>query len=419
MNDEVPEADARPRLREFAGFEHLGPELGDLPVHVTPEEAPPPLPDMPRDARLARATDAAWVRVGQEIVVHAAETETSCILDPVAALVWECLDGEAALGEILDDVADVYGVARERVADDFRSVVGTWVAEGIAVDRRRGALPRPSGRNGSGLTVARRAAGSARWTRLPDPPNSCGNGERGRWPLHVMIGVGDTALSIGTDSVDVFGRLEPWRIGEAGHLIDFGLRVFPDPPADPTLPRPLPILSHGCDQLTRGRDADALVATLLRLLAAYERPPGPGQLRLDLSVVARGGVALLAPTAAIGMVSDRWLATRGFARHVTTSTLVDPATRTVWIDPLLGSSDAPTVIALHDWWIPTHDQHLPLSPGAAVAAVMRLAVETGADLGGALRASADLVLGGTPGFAPWSEADVRRALEQALPATQP
>ncbi len=83
------------------------------------------------DAAVVRHPSVAWVQVGPEIVIHDATTTTSHVLDHMAGLLWQCLDG-TTLAELFADIADGFGVDSERVSDDFLPVVEDWVNNGIA-----------------------------------------------------------------------------------------------------------------------------------------------------------------------------------------------------------------------------------------------------------------------------------------------
>ena len=84
------------------------------------------------DTVVGRAPDAVWVRIADETVVYRAADATSHVLNREAGLMWECLDGRAALGEILDDFADVFELPPDQAAADFLPVVATWLLAEIA-----------------------------------------------------------------------------------------------------------------------------------------------------------------------------------------------------------------------------------------------------------------------------------------------
>jgi len=84
------------------------------------------------DSVLAQG-DVAWVALDREVVVHDPVDQRGYVLDPVAAALWQCLDGESTLGEVLADIAEVTGAPPAQVVADCLPVVESWVAAGIAV----------------------------------------------------------------------------------------------------------------------------------------------------------------------------------------------------------------------------------------------------------------------------------------------
>lgn len=77
-------------------------------------------------AVLEPSADVAWVAIGEEVVVHRPSPPTSFVLNSVAGLLWRCLDGVSSLREILDDMADAFGVERASVERDCIPLVAMW-----------------------------------------------------------------------------------------------------------------------------------------------------------------------------------------------------------------------------------------------------------------------------------------------------
>lgn len=77
-----------------------------------------------------------WVVVGDEVVVHRVEPSTSFVLNPMAGILWRCLDGESPLDEILGDIADEYGIERQQIAEDFMPVVQTWLDQKLIEEQQ-------------------------------------------------------------------------------------------------------------------------------------------------------------------------------------------------------------------------------------------------------------------------------------------
>ena len=108
------------------------------------------------DAVVAQG-DVAWVPVDREVVVWHPAAGASFVLDPTAALLWQCLDGESALGDVLADIADVVGAPLADVTADCLPVVESWLTAGIAM----AGPPLPAPESPTLRT----------WRRLVAPPN--------------------------------------------------------------------------------------------------------------------------------------------------------------------------------------------------------------------------------------------------------
>jgi len=121
--------------------------------------------------------DVRWALAGAEVVVHAPALGSTHVLDAVASLVWQCLDGESALREVFCDLGDAFGVAPAQVAADCLPVVESWLNAGIVVAASSAVLAER--RAAAPLAVAPLAAApestappGRTWRRLVDPPSS-------------------------------------------------------------------------------------------------------------------------------------------------------------------------------------------------------------------------------------------------------
>lgn len=231
-----------------------------------------------------------------------------------------------------------------------------------------------------------------------------------------MVGVGDTAISVGTDDPDVIAMLEPWRIDETAELVDYAVRLNRVDATARTGPRDFPYLRHGSRDIARSRDPQVLIDALMRILGSYERPAQPGQVRLALMPLVRNGVALLAPESHVGTIPERWMKARDITRYLSISSLVDLPSLTVLVEPRLGSDDEPIAIPLAAWWFASYDPEREFTPGGAVALAMGIA--EGKHEGNALElltGLVGLVSQLPPGLAPLAQADVQQAIDATLP----
>ena len=101
--------------------------------------------------------EVAWVAIDREAVVHHPAGSTAYVLDPMAAVLWQCLDGESTLADVLADIAEVVGVSLADGTEGCLPVVTSWVEAGIAM-----IVPGPVPTDPPALRT---------WRRLVDPPN--------------------------------------------------------------------------------------------------------------------------------------------------------------------------------------------------------------------------------------------------------
>ncbi len=135
--------------------------VGEVPVVYTENEEAPLPPVGPADVFVI-SPEATWVVLGDEVVVHHVASSTSHVLDRVAALLWQCLDAESTLHDVLSDLADAFGVPLDGIVRDLATVVATWKRDGLVVH---------AGSSPSLPSVGSRSAAPA-LRHLVDPPNN-------------------------------------------------------------------------------------------------------------------------------------------------------------------------------------------------------------------------------------------------------
>lgn len=134
--------------------EGAGAERGDAAGRVDPDV-------------VVRRAAGSWSLVDERVVVRSARTDLAVALDPVSSVLWRCLDGASALGDLFDDIADAFGVPVQRATTELTPVVESWWAEGlVALPAVGAAAGADVGTSGSTHELGRR------WRRLVDPPNA-------------------------------------------------------------------------------------------------------------------------------------------------------------------------------------------------------------------------------------------------------
>lgn len=205
-------------------------------------------------------------------------------LDPLATLVWRCLDGRATVDEIAGDLAPAFAVPVERARRDVESVVGELARLDLlapAGDADQHSPPAPAS--------------------LADPPGSCGSCADRTWAHRVGVRVGPWLVTVGIDAAPV---VEAVRSALGAHVIEppATVEVNPPflgisaPPAEPEPgPRPLYLLHRGDAVLARTRSAGGIVRALAAYLASYADLAPLGLAPVDGLVVAVGDRVLLVP----------------------------------------------------------------------------------------------------------------------------
>lgn len=221
------------------------------------------------------------------------------------------------------------------------------------------------------------------------------------WPHSLVLGIGESAVCIGTDDDGIAEQLRAWELpdepvpGEpVTRLVDYAIELHPPHPQQRAAPRTLPNLRHGTSVLGRGADLDALRDGFLRTLGSFVAPVPPGCVRLlGLPLLRDGGVELVPPEMA-GHLSSRWLHHRGFGAVHVASVVIDPTRLEVRIDAPLGASERDALVApLRRWWCTLPDPSQVLTAGRFLALLAhRLApAATAADDGAGSAALAALV----------------------------
>lgn len=226
-------------------------------------------------------------------------------LDERARLLWSLCDGRTTLGELADDVAHVFGIAREVAFADVGQFVATLLSQGMLVGEDVGPIPAgPTPRTGAHA--------------LGVPPVPCGSDlEDTEFGSTTRVRVGDRILGIRTnlDLVDAAIRelLARHLLDTPGEAHD-NVSIVWTPPNDV---RPQPLLDlyvqhHRVARTTSSATIRRLLALELTALASTTRA---GLLWLGaIPVVGPAGAVLLGPhQAGTLQVLRAALAPRGWA----------------------------------------------------------------------------------------------------------
>ena len=75
--------------------------------------------------------DAITQDVGGELIILDLATERYLSVDPVGARIWDLLQTERPMSEVLDQLVERYGVARERIEADLGAFVASLESLGL------------------------------------------------------------------------------------------------------------------------------------------------------------------------------------------------------------------------------------------------------------------------------------------------
>lgn len=190
------------------------------------------------------------------------------------------------------------------------------------------------------------------------------------WLHSITVGLGGTAVSVGSDDGSLIDELEPWRVDVDRAVVDLGFEAFPKQPTERSAPRVLPNIRHGSERVVKSADPEVLRRVLRRMLAAHENAPSSGALRISGMALERKGRAVVVPLGNASLVAQREFERFGFDPIWAQSVLIDIAACEVLIDPPLGSAEDSRRLPLDTVWLSHRepDQHTPLH--AVVARVL-------------------------------------------------
>lgn len=94
--------------------------------------------------RPAVKASVAAVELDGELVVLDLDAGSLHHLDPLATVIWACLDGTGTVAEIVTDLAEVFGADQDMVETDVVALVERLDAEGLLASADASAQPAPA-----------------------------------------------------------------------------------------------------------------------------------------------------------------------------------------------------------------------------------------------------------------------------------
>ncbi|MFM7271141.1 MAG: PqqD family protein [Actinomycetes bacterium] len=288
------------------------------------------------------------------------------LLDPVAGIVWQCLDGEATAAEIAEDLAPVFGGEVARVRADVDAAIDSFAAAGLLEAPDAPAAPVPF-LDPDGTLFCETCV------QAPD------RAER------TVLRVADHLVVIGTDTPAVRDAVE----AACASLVVASADL---PPSTPSVPptfsitladraprglRPLHALHGGSPVALSSRRARRVLEALPLHLAVHGDLAAAGVVAIPAVAVAAVGTepgdpVVLVPHSPRAAQRDRRSARRGLTRADTPVVLLDPLTGEVVVGAPGLDVDLGPLHALADSVADLGDEPAPLAwgryPVAAIGA---------------------------------------------------
>jgi hypothetical protein len=242
------------------------------------------------------------------------------LLDPIAAVVWQCLDGTATAADIAADLAPAFGRDPGALRADVEAAVASFAAAGLLADA-------PGPEPGLGFLDPDGTLFCPTCTRAPDRAH------------RTVLRVGDHLVVVGTDTAAAHDAV---AAAFAAHVVadaDLPSGAAEVPPTfsvtlaeqTPRGLQPLHVLHRGAPLAIGSRRARRVLEGLVLHLAVHSDLAAAGLVALPAVAVARTGTGpgepvVLVPQSPRAAARERRGARRGLTVADTPVALLDPAT---------------------------------------------------------------------------------------------
>lgn len=255
-------------------------------------------------------------QLGAEVVLQ--HGDALHLLDPIAAIVWQCLDGEATAAEIADDLAPAFGREPAALRVDVDGAVASFAAAGLLDEAARDRM----------TTTFLDPDGTLFCATCVRPPERA---ER------TVLRVGEHLVVVGTDTPAARAAIEAALAPHVVTDLPPGADAVP-PTFSVTLAeqaprglRPLHVLHRGAPVAVSSRRAARVLEALPMHLAVHTDLSVAGLVALPAVAVAAAGTApgspvVLIPQSPRASARDRRSARRGLTIADTPVVLLDPTT---------------------------------------------------------------------------------------------
>ena len=246
------------------------------------------------------------------------------LLNPVAALVWQCCDGESSSTEIADDLAEVFGAAPGTLQSDVEKAIGEFKSAGLLVPDEDG------------------AGASQRLSRLLTAYDldceSCKEAQPRAF--RTVLEFGGHLVVIGFDTEEVCAAVEAAFSSYIVRHSDIPIAAHDARPAfsltlatsnvDERGIKPLHLLYRGGEVVVSGRNASRVLNALAPYLAFHGDLSGAGVVAIPGLVVAKAGTNPGEPV----MLLQAAARLTGREQRLAKAGLMVADSPAIWLDPV-------------------------------------------------------------------------------------
>ncbi len=261
------------------------PHLDHAHAHGSTE--PDELPELDESFSPARRDAIASVEIDGEAVCYDTASGEVHVLNPAAALVWDCLQVPGTIREIVDDLVAELGLDRGVVSSDVLDAVARMVANGLVV-----------GANDDAVLAEERAPEPVPERRyIPEVPTTCmAKVDDLGWAGSISVQAGTLVLGVRANSEETLALLR--EILHDHLVVDDdtppNYSVSLAPPSSGSGKRELHVLYRSCELTIRSRIPSRVVEGLLAHLSAQVASQEHGAVRLAALTLVADGRAVLA-----------------------------------------------------------------------------------------------------------------------------
>ncbi|MEI8335315.1 MAG: PqqD family protein [Actinomycetes bacterium] len=246
------------------------------------------------------------------------------LLNPVAALVWQCCDGESSADEIADDLAEVFGAEPGTLQSDVEKAIGEFKSSGLLVS--------DEGESAAGHSLPRVL------TAYDLDCESCMEAQPRAF--RTVLEFGDHLVILGFDTPDVCAAVEAAFSSYVVAPSDIPIGAHDARPAfslslaksdgEARGIKPLHLFYRGGEVVVSGRNASRVLNALAPYLAFHGDLTGAGVVAIPGLVVAKAGTNPGEPV----MLLQAAARLNGREHRLAKAGIIVADSPAIWLDPV-------------------------------------------------------------------------------------